>query len=59
MNPNSVINLRRLKTKIIKKYPNTKIAEILAREPDEIPATELLGKIATLQAIIDLDDENK
>ena len=48
-----MVNIRALKDRIALRYPNASIAEILRNEPDEIRPEELIGKLATWQAIID------
>ncbi len=56
---NEHINLRSLKSLILRKYPNSSLSKILIREPDEINFDELMTKIATWQTIVGLDGEQK
>ncbi len=46
-------NIGGLKSRMIEKYPNELIADVLRNEPNEIQDDELPGKVATWQAIID------
>jgi hypothetical protein len=47
-----MVNIRTFKSRIIAKFPNDPIAEVLKNEPDEIPPEELVGKISTWESIL-------
>lgn len=47
-----MVNIRNFKARIISRFPNDPIAEVLKNEPDEVPPEELIGKIATWEAIV-------
>ncbi len=56
---NEHVNLRSLKSLILRKYPDSSLSKILIREPDEINFDELIAKIATWQTIADLEADKK
>jgi hypothetical protein len=48
----NMVNIRKFKSRIIARFPNDPIADILLNEPDEIPPEELIGKISTWESIM-------
>lgn len=47
------VSIRALKSRLASRYPGEPITEVLKNEPDEVSPEELIGKVATWQAVID------
>ena len=50
-----MVSIKTLKSRISAKFPNSRIAQILRNEPDEVSPEELIAKIGTWQFVIDED----
>ena len=53
----SKINIRPLKQRISVKFPGKMISQLLANEPDELEATELVAKLGTWLAATEVGDK--
>lgn len=51
------VNISRLKTRVVKKFPNSEIANILLSEVDEMSIEAFISKIGTWLALLDLEKQ--